>query len=352
MASETPISVQSPLAGPTSKRELQAWRKRSRSFAEISDSAARVTQILNGINVPRSEPLVLRRGFSYSETPIAEYAGDDRKTPPREVRPPATRLMNGQGPALRLVLTAISLAQAQDRRPGTTFRNRWPVFPDSPREYGWCDFIASPATTTSNQTKHYITDRRKRKGQVNRALKTIQNAKLIQLPSDKSGRFQLLDETAGASRPHAELMPYSIPSKSEPTLVLPEGFIANGWLHILRDSEIALILMLSCGEGKLEGEDPGLIAIPSDTRLRHYGLGRESFSAAHPILRALGLLKQSGQPRNSAGRIVGFDPEDTHQLHRLQLIPEGFKSDAVEVAREVFGRKVLDSSSRHAGNFD
>ena len=41
----------------------------------------------------------------------------------------------------------------------------------------------------------------------------------------------------------------------------PISLISNGWVHVLEDSEISLLLMVACGLGRLQLED-GAVAIP------------------------------------------------------------------------------------------
>jgi hypothetical protein len=79
-------------------------------------------------------------------------------------------------------------------------------------------------------------------------------------------------------------------------LLHPSGrFVMNGWLHVLEDSEITLLLMVACGRGTLVATSeadisPGEVAIPAEVRLRRYGIHRDPFSAARKTLEWFGLL--------------------------------------------------------------
>lgn len=117
---------------------------------------------------------------------------------------------------------------------------------------------------------------------------------------------------------------------------MPAGFLHNGWVHVLEDSEIALLLTVMCGLGKLPDSE-GWVAIPAGERLLNYGLSRDAFSAAHPILREMGLLEVQGVGRRSDGRVIDFRSEGP-SLQRLKLVPEVFEEKAYDFALEALDR--------------
>jgi hypothetical protein len=52
-----------------------------------------------------------------------------------------------------------------------------------------------------------------------------------------------------------------VPQAGESCFDVPISFISNGWVHVLEDSEISLLLMVAWGLGRLQLED-GAVAIP------------------------------------------------------------------------------------------
>lgn len=92
----------------------------------------------------RPEPLLIRDEFVYLTTPV-QGDGSDRRVPPREFRPPATKISSSRGAALRLELTALALAQLRHRT-GSNVKNALPLEPNVPdaQPTGWIDLIASP----------------------------------------------------------------------------------------------------------------------------------------------------------------------------------------------------------------
>ena len=106
------------------------------------------------------------------------------------------------------------------------------------------------------------------------------------------------------------------------------ALITRGWVHVLEDSELALLLMTACGLGRLPGEER--VAIPADIRLLHYGISRDAFSAHH-VLQHLDLLEVVGDDHYDDGRAVGFSEDGAH-LHRLQLQPDAFEQDSLTTA--------------------
>lgn len=104
------------------------------------------------------------------------------------------------------------------------------------------------------------------------------------------------------------------------TFKVPAAFMTNGWIHVLEDSEIALLLMTACGRGRNPGEND--VAIPGEVRLRQYGISRDSFEA-HYLLKQLGLLHVDEVGRHEDGRAEDYSQDGAH-LHRLRLVAEGF----------------------------
>ncbi|SFV24661.1 hypothetical protein SAMN04487966_11240 [Micrococcus terreus] len=142
-----------------------------------------------------------------------------------------------------------------------------------------------------------------------------------------------MDERAASP---TDRMTYRVPTMKEPTVRVPSGFLHHGWVHVLEDSEIALLLMVACGRGTLPDPE-GWIAIPAGERLLNYGLSRDAFSAAHPVLKEMGLLEVQSIRRHSDGQVIDFSTEGP-SLHRLRIVPDGFEQNAYDCAHEALER--------------
>jgi len=266
-----------------------------------------------------------RHEFSCRTTPIPGD-GSDRKAPPRELRPPATRISSSQGSALRLQLIAMALLQLH-RKPGTKARLADLEIPiaGSSKQTGWADLVAAQPTD-SNRGGVFITSRDKRARTVRKALATLEGAGLVDVPgpSGKRNRFEgfVLLHEAGVDA-FGEHQEYATPAVSESAFVMPAGFVLNSWLHVLEDSEISVLLMAACR--RRSWSDDGLWAFPGAVRLQHYGIHRDSYSAARKTLEWLGLLKIREIGRHDDGRAE----DDERLLHRIGLDPAGFEHPAL-----------------------
>jgi hypothetical protein len=281
--------------------------------------------------------LHLRPRFVYKDEPAPGDASD-RCLPDEQHRPPASRLVSPRGAVLRLYLTAV--AEAQTRcRPGTRPVNSRPLVPTDGRETpAWVDLIASSATPSrSGRTVMSVLDKKLR--QLHTALGRLAEPgiRLVDLPHGQEPHgtyeeFQLLDE--GGDRSVGEPISYRVPKPNETVFTIPTSLVTQGWIHVLEDTEITLLLMVACGRGSLPDEKPW-IAIPGDTRLGHYGIGRDAFGHATLMLRRLGLLHiMEGSLRHLDGRVVDHREGEEPRLHRLKLNLDGFNQPAVQVLNE------------------
>ena len=282
--------------------------------------------------------LVLRQDYVYLRRPIDSAVVSDRTAPARELRPPATRISSSQGSALRFHLAALHIAQATNRRGS---RGQLPdlALAAFSGKLGWTDVFAS-AAVESGAGNDLSTVRDKKSRTLRSILRTLDEAKLVALhgPAGKSGRhegFTLRHE--GGRQNEGDPIPYVVPTdKDLEVFSLPAGFIANGWVHVLADSEINLLLMVASGRAGLfpwgDSADliPGEVAIPAEVRLRHYGIHRDPFSVARKTLAWFGLLSVREVGRHDDGRAQ----DDEHKLHRLSLNVAGFDQDAPTVLRD------------------
>lgn len=289
------------------------------------------TQNLKRAGGPK--PLQVRTEFVYRPRDPSAPVYSDRRLPPPKERPPATGLLSPRGSALRLELILLGVAQHQ--RAGAEFKNEFPLMPGYKQDHSlaWVNLITT-AGQVAGSGNFKATPLSKKSRSLNAALDVLEDAGFVFYPSSAQVRgrregFLLMDERGSAL---ADLPTYRVPRSGESTVALPPGFLHNGWVHVLEDSEIALLLMVACGKGALP--DPaGWIAIPAEDRLSNYGLGRDAFSAAHPILREMGLLEVQRVGRHSDGRAVDFEVEGP-SLHRLRLVRHGFEENSYDVACE------------------
>lgn len=180
--------------------------------------------------------------------------------------------------------------------------------------------------------KVYMTAQDKRVRQIHSALDSLKGAGLVELPHHARGagkyeEFELLEES-GSRAVGEDPIRYQVPKKADLTFSLPDTFVTKGWVHVLADTEIALLLMVACGVHSIE---TGAVAIPAYHRVQHYGLGRDAFEAHHWLQR-FGLLEVVDIGRHSDGRSEDYEDEGA-SLHRLSLRLDGFEEDAVQVVR-------------------
>lgn len=323
---------------PLSSKEHTAFTKRhERLTGRFGDSALAATTELNKLASAVHE-LKVRDLFSYLKNPIDDPAVSDRRAPRRELRPSATRISSSQGAALRLYLAALAVAQTQNRAGSRAKLPELPIVAFK-SETGWGDRIATGAEKSGKGAyKAVVRDLKGRS--VRSALNSLFEAGLVELPGTPGRRgrhegFTLLHEAGRQYKndPH----PYVVPREKDSDFFrLPAGFISQGWIHVLEDSEINLLLMVACGKRALPPSfesDINLreIAIPADIRLHHYGIHRDPFSAARKTLSWFGLLKVREVNRHDDGRAEGGDA----RLHRLELVQDGFDTDALTTVRTV-----------------
>lgn len=271
------------------------------------------------------DKFVVRRGFAYRANVISDSDISDRALPPRVDSPPARRLMSPRGGALRLMLMLLALRQfrANDPAgPNIDLPIALPRGADEGNLRSLVDVYASLALP-KNDGRVVVGPSDKRARHVRAAIDSI----ALQGLGQRGAPFTLFQEDAGG--PDAQPALYRIPALTEPQFSLPTGFITQGWVHVLEDSELLVLLMVACGAGSLPllGNE---IAIPSDERLKRYGIGRDSYATANQTLEEFGLIDVDRVDRHEDGHIVGFHENDElMQVHRFKLLRNNFERDAL-----------------------
>lgn len=283
-----------------------------------------------------ADGLRVRPEFCYDSTG-ADVDASDRRAPNRSARPPATRISSSRGSALRLMLVALALVQLH-RRPGdkANIQGFDLEVQGRLRKAGWTDLLAVPSDrSTGGRTFVSASDKRARV--VRSALETLSNAGLVALPNsapkrDRHAGFALLHE--GGSDSVSTQAEYMVPSRAEHTLALPSGLITNGWVHVMEDSELTLLLMIACGRGGWS--DDGYSVIPADVRLQKYGIHRDPYSSARKTLEWFRLLDVREVGRHEDGRAEN----DERLVHRMRIIESGFDEQPMSVVPEVLRSQI------------
>lgn len=311
---------------------LRSERRLAR-LARIEGQAKRAGDCFGRIRTPRH--LRIRVEFALRSVP-AEPNGDltARLLPPRNSRPPATRLVSPRGIALKLYLTALFVAQS--RSPGAMPGNKLPLA-DADAAVSWIDLIATTAERHSGRV--YSGQREKKLRQVHDALRRLSSpeVQLVRLPNlqrPATGRYEgfLLLQEGGAPVGGGDNQLYTVPASESRTMYLPGGLFLNGWIHVLEDSELAFLLMLACLRSRT---DTGPVFATSEVRLLRFGLGRDAYES-HRLLSRLGLVRlHAGAPGRRLGKTGRYLRSDPPKLHRFELRNDGFDEPAIPVARQV-----------------
>ncbi|MFI6883816.1 hypothetical protein [Streptosporangium canum] len=289
---------------------------------------------LRALGRPRA--VRVRSRFVYQSQPAP---GDvsDRRLPPRRHRPPATRMLNPRGIALRFYLIALCAAQMRTKAGGRP-SNDLPLIAGGD-DTGWIDLIAVPVET--QQSGNFSASRSsKKQRQVVSALRSLSatDVQLVHLPKagKKSGKyegFQLCDE--GGVRIDGEVPDYFVPKATEQTFNLPIGLFTNGWIHLLEDTELAFLMMIAhVSQQSTPGE---WIKISSGSRLLHYGIGWDAYEA-HKTLQAFGLLDvHVDENRHEDGKVKDYGKGGQTRLHAFRLRRDGFDEPAAATIKNALG---------------
>lgn len=295
-----------------------------RALSQLSDQGGRG---LAQINV---RPSFITRRLE----PVGEMS--DRR-PPGGPQPPVLELASPNGIAQQVELLALFVAQVVGRqhRDG---RVTLGVDLDTTDADGvdWVDLIVPHSDNTTDAV--YAASRRDaRLGQIKRALNSLADKGLVELPHHRDVRgkhrdFRLLDE--GGPRLTGPSVPYRVPALgTEAVIGVPVEFYLQGWVYVLTKSEIALWLMLR--HLQVLGGTPGAeVTIFGAERLRRYGLSKDAYKTWW-LLERTGLIEVQVDPsRRPEGTVVDFDAANPPATHRFRLRDEGLGQAAPGAVRE------------------
>jgi hypothetical protein len=318
------------------RKQLRDRYEEVKAQAQVIDSAVqKLRQHTRSHHYSQIESLRLRRRFVYRDDPAPGDASDRRLPAPKE-RPPVGRIVSPNGVALRLLLLAIFEAQTHTQ-PGKSPGNLLPLRAGG-NEVGWADLIAVPARGQGRgMTRSATVDLKIRR--LHSALRTLakRENQLVHLPSGGRRyhtyeRFLLNDE--GGSREHGNTPRYVVPATGEAGLFgLPSGLITNGWIHVLTDAELRMLMMIADQQAATGRQ---MVEFSGDLRLLHYAVGYDSYEA-NLVLERFGLIHVEEQERHSDSRIVDYDRRFAAP-HRFQLQPDGFEEQPVYVVTQELGK--------------
>ncbi|MBG6218811.1 hypothetical protein IWX75_003298 [Arthrobacter sp. CAN_A6] len=313
---------------PPNAREVKAFRDRLARLQGAFGNDIEVAEKRLADRLPTGKALDahgyrVRETFSYlGRAAPGDYS--DRRVVVRKHRPPATRLVSSQGATLRFYLTALAVAQMSGSA-GT----KLPTLPiaGATIELGWPHLVATGAVNAGGRN-NYLTAIDKRARSIKESLSTLEGAGMVDLRATESRArifedFILLNE-AGKDALGGSVE-YRVPRQNEATILLPSEFIRQSWIHVLADSELAVLLMIACGQGALPDQEEGMIAIPSGKRVSRYGIGRDPYSRARKTLELFGLVSVQEVGRHFDGKA---EDDEAPQLHRFKILPDGFKEHA------------------------
>jgi hypothetical protein len=289
--------------------------------ASVAEATARLRVLVEEADL---DALRLRHGFVRLEIPTAKDASD-RRAPAAEHRPSATRLMSPHGIALPFNLIALLEAQTRTKPGKKPSGNPMPLRGGGSQP-AWSDYLATDAVDSgTGRGRQTVMD--KKVLQLHRTLKRLRAEKLVDLPNvtAKRGTYEgfLLNREDGRRLQTPDH--YRVPEGEDEFFAVPLSMFTNGWIYVLEDSELALLLITARNRHLHGAEEQPL---RGGVRVMNYGLGPDSFEAAYRVLEYLGLIEVSSDyRRHQSGRVhnyakTGADP------HQLLFLPEGLERPA------------------------
>lgn len=252
--------------------------------------------------------------------------------------------MSPNGFALRFYLIALLEAQSRTRI-GARPDNPVPLRrEDSTIDQAWTDYVATAAVASgAGKTRRSVMDKKAR--QLQTTLKRLHAEDLVDLPNSlrTKGSYE------GFLLQRDDIIPgrgtdlYRIPT-AEDSFPVPLTLFTEGWIYVLEDSELALLLITIRNLSK-HGAQP--LPLSGENRSLRYGLGEDAFEA-HRVLEYLSLVDvSSDHRRQSNGRIANYEDQGQGEPHTLQFLPEGLSQPAVTTFLSAIGSQ-LDQADTQA----
>lgn len=314
----------------------------------ITKATAAASQVVkNGPHTPGN----IRIRASYIEREDRASTGSDRKQSDRRERPPATRILTSRGSQLRFSLLTLFEAQSRTKPGGKPSKNTRPLTSGGGSEVGWVDLLATDTreNKASRDRKRSINASAKMDSQLKTSIEKLADptVELVQLDAAnphnrRFENFALLHE--GGRRDVGLNVPYVVPQSSdlEDTFTLPTALFTQGWIHVLSESELAMLVMCA----RLSDASANRrFRISGDDRLQYHGISPTTYDN-HLLLSSLGLLEVvPHKMRTSKGKVVGYEPAKPNPTtgkiskrglvpHEITLLAEGFDRLAFSALKE------------------
>lgn len=333
------------IARPPNARERAVLQTRLNRLAQmrrsVADAGDRLQELLSG-RVTSPGDVRIRHGFV--RLFVADSAADttNRNATRRDQRPPSTRLMSPRGRSLSFLLIALFEAQMRLAPGQAATRNELPLKAENDR-MGWTDYIATDAQDAT-EGRIFVDVPTKKARQLQSSLIRLHKENLISLPPAK-GRHRRYEDFVlkrEDARPSGDNSVYRVPEHDNEFFTVPAPLFTNGWIHVLEDSE--LVLLLIAARMRSEHADAPQ-PLPSGPRKLNYGLSRDSFEAAHRVLDYLGILDViSDYQRSADGKVDGFGDRGA-QPHLLRFHPEALDRPAFPTIADTITEQIAKSEA-------
>jgi hypothetical protein len=331
------------IARPPNARERAVLKARLDRLTQMEQSVAhagaRLQELLAGRSTSPGD-VRIRHGFVRLFVPDSAVDTTNRNATRRDQRPPSTRLMSPRGRALSFFLIALFEAQMRLAPGQAATRNELPLKAENDRT-GWTDYIATDAQDAT-EGRIFVDVPTKKARQIQSSLVRLHNENLISVPPAKARhrRYQDFVLKREDARPRGDNSVYRVPEHDSEFFTVPASLFTSGWIHVLEDSELVLLLIAARMHSKHGGVPRPL---PSGPRKLNYGLSRDSFEAGHRVLDYLGILDViSDYQRNEDGKVDGFADRGA-QPHLLRFHPETFDKPAFPTIIDTITEQIAKS---------
>lgn len=274
---------------------------------------------------------------NYAVLPERAPSGSDRKLPLRPERPPSTRLLTSRGSLLRFSLLALFEAQTRLGPGRKQLSNPRPLVSTGGTSVGWADLLVTDTRDYKPAGTHRrsIDAQAKKQAQLKQTIARLadDSYELLKLragaPSNKKfDGFTLLNECG--KRAAGPNVAYTVPDLSDPdTFTLPVEFFTKGWVHVLTESEIAMVMMCA----HKHSSHPKGFRMPGDDRLQLYAVSPPTFET-HVLLSKIGVLTVTPDPkRTAAGKLTPTAALKSGSMkgvlpHFIEFHPDQFEKNA------------------------
>jgi len=158
--------------------------------------------------------------------------------------------------------------------------------------------------------------------------------------------FDLMRESGRGDLPTPNT--YTVPKANESTLDIPVAFWLNGWIHVLRPSEIATWLMFRhLAHSFFSHHARDGVYVYGDEREAKYGIKRDAYES-HAMLTDLGLLERLDGITVNDDKTITIRMRDKYEPHHFQVTDDGLDTLAVPKILEVLDERLAREAKRSA----